>query len=159
MTLVRYIFRDHLIGHVAAAATKIPPRPHVAPPKLLLQMRELPQQLVRRLPLQPLYQPADRHLRRYRHEQMYMIFRYMPLHNRHFVLTTNLSDHISYSQRYFSRQRRTTIFRAPYQMQVNLNCMRTPSIFFHLPTLSYRRANVLKLSPKGEGFDPPKVRQ
>jgi hypothetical protein len=45
-------------------------------------------------------------------------------------------------------------------MQVNFkNCVRATSIFFHPPTLSYRRANVLKLSPKGEGFDPPKVRQ
>ena len=90
MTQVRYVLGYHLVGYVAAAATKIPSCPQVASPKLLVQMRKLAQQLVRTLSLQPLYQSADRYLRRYRDKQMYMIFRHMPLHDRHFVLTTDL---------------------------------------------------------------------
>src|SRR5512141_956544 len=90
MTLVRYVLGYHFVGHVAAAATKIPSCPQVASPKLLLQMRELAQHLVRTLPLQPLYHSANGYLRRYRDKQMHMIFRHMPLHDRHFVLPTYL---------------------------------------------------------------------
>jgi len=104
MTLVRYILGYHLVGHIAAAATKIPSRPQVPSPKLLLQVRKLPQHLVRTLPLQPLYQSANRYLRGYRYKQMNMIFRHMPLHDRHFVLSTYLPYQISHSRCHFSRQ-------------------------------------------------------
>jgi hypothetical protein len=107
MTLIRYVFRYHLIGHIAAAAAEIPSRPQMSSPKLPVQMRKFPHQLVRRLPLQPLDQSAYRYLWRYRHKQMQMIFRHMPLQARHFVRTENL----------------------------------------------------LKPSPKGEGFNPPRVGQ
>jgi len=160
MTLVRYILGYHLVGHVAAAATKIPSCPQVAPPKLLLQMRKLAQHLVRTLPLQPLYQSADRYLRRYRYKQMNMIFRHMPLHDRHFVLTAYLPYQISHSRCHFSRQRWTPILRRPYYVQMNLeNRVSAVSIFLHPQALSYCELNVLKLSPKGEGFNPPKMGQ
>jgi len=129
MTLVRYVLGYHLVGHVAAAATKIPSCPQVAPPKLLLQM-------------------------------MNMIFRHMPLHDRHFVLTTYLPYQISHSRCHFFRQCWTPILRRPYYVQMNLeNRVRAVSIFLHPKTLSYCELNVLKLSPKAEGFDPPKMRQ
>ena len=37
------------------------------------------------------------------------------------------------------------------------NRVSTVSIFLHPQTLSYCQLNVLKLSPKGEGFNPPKM--
>lgn len=160
MTLVRYVLNYHFVGHVAAAATKIPPCPQVATPKLLLQMRKLAQHLVRTLTLQPLYQSTDRYLRWYRHKQMHMIFRHMTLHDRHFVLPANLPYQISHSRRHFPRQRWSPILRRPYYVQMYLeNRVRAVSIFLHPQTLSYCELNVLKLSPKGEGFDPPKMGQ
>jgi len=157
MTLIRYILGYHLVRHIAAAASKIPPRPQVPSPKLLLQMRELAQHLVRTLSLQPLYHSADRYLRRYRYKQMNVIFRHMPLHDRHFVLPAYLPYQISHSRCDFPRQRRTPILRRPYYMQMNLeNRVRAVPIFLHPRSLSYCDLNVLKLSPKGEGFNPPK---
>jgi hypothetical protein len=160
MTLVRYVLRYHFVGHVAAATTKIPSCPQVATPKLLLQMRKFAQHFVRTFPFQPLYQSTDRYLRWYRYKQMHMIFRHMTLHDRHFVLPTYLPYQISHSRCHFPRQRGTPILRRPYYMQMDLkNRVRAVSIFLHPQTLSYRELNVLKLSPKGEGFDPPKMRQ
>ena len=160
MTLVRYVLGYHFVGHVAAAATKISPCPQVTTPKLLLQMRKLAQHLVRTLPLQPLYQSTNRYLRWYRHKQMHMIFRHMTLHNRHFVLPTYLPYQIPHPRCHFSRQRWTPILRRPYYMQMDLeNRVRPMTIFLHPQTLSYCHLNVLKLSPKGEGFNPPKMRQ
>ena len=160
MTLVRYVLGYHFVGHVAAAATKIPPCPQVPTPKLLLQMRKLAQQLVRTLTLQPLYQSTDRYLRWYRHKQMHMIFRHMTLHDRHFVLPTYLPYQIPHSRCHFSRQRWSPILRRPYYVQMYLeNRVGAVSIFLHPQTLSYCELNVLKLSPKGEGFNPPKMGQ
>jgi hypothetical protein len=160
MTLIRYIFFDYFVGHVSATAAKIPSRPQMSSPKLLLQMRKLSHQLVRCFPLQPLDQPAYRYLWWDRHKQMQMIFRYMPFQDRHFMLPTDISNQISYSGCNFSRQRRTTILRRPYQMQMNLeNCVRSASILLHSHTLPHRTVYLLKPSPKGEGFNPPRVGQ
>lgn len=160
MTLVRYVLGYHFVGHVAAAATKIPSCPHVASPKLLLQMRELAQHLVRTLPLQPLYHSANGYLWGYRDKQMHMIFRHMPLHDRHFMLPTYLPYQIPHSRCHFSRQRWSPILRRPYYVQMYLeNRVGAVPIFLHPQTLSYCQLNVLKLSPKGEGFNPPKMGQ
>jgi hypothetical protein len=44
-------------------------------------------------------------------------------------------------------------------VQMNLeDGVRTTTVIFHAATLA-RQANLLKPSPKGEGFDPPRVRQ
>jgi len=160
MTLVRYIFGYHLVAYVAATATKISPCPQVATPKLLLQMPKLAQHLVQTLTLQPLYHSADRYLRGYRYKQMHMIFRHMTLHDRHFVLPTYLSYQIPHSRCHFPRQRWSPILRRPYYVQMYLeNRVGAVSIFLHPQTLSYCELNVLKLSPKGEGFNPPKMGQ
>jgi hypothetical protein len=45
-------------------------------------------------------------------------------------------------------------------MEVYLkNRMRTTSIFFHPSIIREGYENLLKPSPKGEGFDPPRGRQ
>jgi hypothetical protein len=45
-------------------------------------------------------------------------------------------------------------------MQMNFeNRVRPMTIFLHPQTLSCCHLNVLKLSPKGEGFNPPKMGQ
>jgi hypothetical protein len=68
---------------------------------------------------------------------MQMIFRHISLHNRHFVLPTNLTYQIPPSQRCFFRQRRAPILRPPDPVKKNLeNRMRAASMFFHPSTLS-----------------------
>ena len=103
MTLRFDVFNDCIIGHIAATTAKVASRPDVAPPELLPQMRILVQQLVGRLPLQALQKPTDRNPRWYRHKQVCMIFRYMPLENRYIVRTTYLPDHIPNPYTNFAR--------------------------------------------------------
>src|SRR5580658_4884925 len=87
---------DYIVRHVAGTAAEIASRPQVAYPKLLLQVRKLSQKVVRRTALQPLRQPTDRHLRRQRDQQMYVVLRYMPFHDRDLMLPADVPDQIPY---------------------------------------------------------------
>ena len=132
MALIGNILRNHLIGHVPATATKVAPRPQMPPPELLLQMGELAQQLVGRLPFQPLDQPTDRHLRGNRHEQMQMSFGHVAFHDRYFMLSADLANQIAHPQGHFARQRWPAIFRGPDQMQVDFkDGVGTAPLLFH----------------------------
>jgi hypothetical protein len=73
--------------------------PHVLPPVVLLDVREFQHDLVGRLPLQPLQQPADRYLWWDRHQQMHVIFRHVPFHDLHIVSPADLPDQIPHSRR------------------------------------------------------------
>lgn len=160
MTLRLNVFHDGIVGHVAATAAKVASRPDVPSPKFLPQMRKFVQQLVGRLPLQALQKSADRNLRRYRHEQVNMVLRHMPLENRNIMMTTDLPDQIPNPCPNFARQHPTPILRNPDQMQMNLvHSVRAMPIVFHAPNLAYRKQKLLKPSPKGEGFNPPRVGQ
>ena len=160
MTLTLNILRHHFIRDISTAAAKIPSRPDMPTPKLLLQMRKLLQQLVRRLPFQPLYQPADRYLRRYRYKNMHVIFRNVPLHDRYLFIPTNLSDQFTYPSRHFPGQGWPSVLRHPHQVQVYFEYAVRPSpILFHTPYLPQPYQCMLKPSPKGEGFNPPRLGQ
>ena len=159
MVLLLDVLHYHFVSHVAAAATKVPLRPDVSAPELLSKVREFLKQFVGRLPFQPLQQSADCHLWRNAHEQMNMIARYVSFHNGHFVARADFSNQVSHSQTDFTRESRTAIFRSPDDMQMDLeNSVSATTIIFHAATLA-RHSNLLKPSPKGEGFDPPRVRQ
>ena len=159
MVLFFDVLHYHFIGHVATAATEVSPRPDVSSPELLLKVRKLLQQFIGRLPFQPLQQAADGHLWRDAHKQMYMIARDVTFHYRDFVFCTNLSNQVSHSQTNFTCKSRTTIFSRPDNVQMNLKygVSATP-VIFHATTLAWQ-SNLLKPSPKGEGFDPPRLRQ
>ena len=121
-------------------------------PKLFLQVRELSQQVMRRPAFQPLHQTADSDLRRQRDQQMHVIFRHVPFHDRDFVLPADIPDQIPHSCGDFTLQRRPSILRDPHQMQVDFEySVRAPPVFRHPRSLS--GAHALKPSPKGEGFD------
>src|SRR5688500_15152091 len=75
-----------------AAAAEAPPRPHVTAPELPPQRRELLQQLVRRLALEPRHQVADRHPRRDRHQQVTMVLADGPLQDQGVELAADLAD-------------------------------------------------------------------
>ena len=159
MILLLDILHYHFICHIATAATKIPSRPDVPPPELLSQVRKLRQQLVGRLPFQPLQQSTDCHLRRDTYKQMNVIARDVSFHYRHFVARAYFSNQVSHSQTDFARERRAAVFGRPNDVQMYLeDGMSAAPIIFHAATLAWQQ-NLLKPSPKGEGFDPPRVRQ
>ena len=85
-----------------------------------VQMRKVGQQVVRRLPFQPLQQPTDRYLRRDRHEQVHVVLGYMALHDLDLVLGTDISDQIPHSRGHFSTQGSSSILRYPDPMQMDL---------------------------------------
>lgn len=110
--------------------------------------------------LQTLNQTADRNLRWYRHEQVDVILRNVPLHDRHIVLTADLLDQITDSCTHFPRQHSPPVLRYPNQMQMYLkHCVPAMSIFSHAPNLAHRTEYLLKPSPKGDGLDPPSIGQ
>ena len=134
--LLGYVFRDYLIADVSRAAAEVSPRPKVSAPELLLQMRKLRQQVVRCLPFQPWQQSTDRHLRRYRYEQVYVVFGHMSLHDFHFVLRTYIPDQITHSRRHLATQRWSAILGYPHQVQMDLEYgMRTASVICHPSSL------------------------
>ena len=159
MILLLDVLHYHFIRHVATAATEVSSRPNVSSPELLAKVRKLLQKLISCLPFQPLQQSADCHLRRYAHEQVNVVTRDVPFHYGDFVRRTDFSNQVSDSETDFTRESGAAIFRSPDQMQMNLKygVSATP-IIFHAATLA-RPQNLLKPSPKGEGFDPPRVRQ
>lgn len=72
------------------------------------------------LPLQHLEQPADCYLRRDAHEKVYVIFRDMPLHDRHFLIAADFPYQFSDSKPDFTRHHRLAVFGDPDDVQVNL---------------------------------------
>lgn len=60
--------------------------------ELPLQARRVRQQMAGGLPIQPLRQAADRHLRRNRYEQVHVIIGYVALHDPYFVLPADFAD-------------------------------------------------------------------
>lgn len=159
MILLLDVLHYHFICHVATAATKVSSRPDVPSPELLSQVWELSQQFVGCLAFEPLQQSADGHLRRDTYKQMYVIARDVPFHYRHFVRRAYFSNQVSHPKTDFTSECRSSVFRCPNNVQMNLeNGVSATPVIFHEATLA-RPANLLKPSPKGEGFDPPRVRQ
>ena len=156
MTLLLDVLLDHFICHVPAAATKVPSRPDVSAPELLTKMRKLLQQLEGCLPFQPLHESGDRYLRWNADEQMDMVARDVTFDNCYLVSATYLTDQLSHSQPDFARQDGAAVFGSPDYVQMNFkDRMRAVSVIFHGATLAWE-SNLLKPSPKGEGFDPPR---
>src|ERR1019366_10803851 len=90
--LFGYVFCNRIVGHIAGTTAERASRPQVASPKLLLQMRKLSRKVVRRAALQPLHQPTDRHLRWQRDQQVHVLLRYMPFHDRDLMLPADVPD-------------------------------------------------------------------
>jgi hypothetical protein len=70
--LLGNVLRDYLVGDVTRTAAEVSSRPQVPPPELLLQMRKFCQQVVCRLPFQPL-QPVRYGLRHRKRAPVHMI--------------------------------------------------------------------------------------
>jgi hypothetical protein len=73
--------------------------------------------------------------------------------------SADFSDDVTNAQRHITRQYLLPILGYPYNMQMNAKYgVCTMSIFWHTYSIP-QHENMLKLSPKGEGFNPPKSRQ
>jgi len=120
MLLLFDVLLDDFIGHVAARHAEVPSGPHVPPPELLAQVRELTHQLVRTLPFQHLQQPTNRDLRWNRDEQMHVIFRDVPLDDRDFLITANFADQFPQPRAHFPGHDWLAVLGDPNQVQVNL---------------------------------------
>jgi hypothetical protein len=93
--------------------------------------------VVRSPTLQPLHQAADCHLRRQQDQQMHVILRHVPLHDRYFMLPADVPVQIPHPYRYLTRQRGSAILRDPHQMQMDFEySVRAPTIFRHPRSLS-----------------------
>jgi len=132
MILLFNVLRDYCVRHVAATDAEVPARPHVTTPEFLPQVCKLVHQLERILPFQHLEQTADCHLRRNRDEQMDMIFRDVPFHDRDFVVAADFADQLSDPQPDFTCQHWLAVLRDPDDVQVNLERgVRAAPVIFH----------------------------
>lgn len=120
MALLLDVLLDDFVRDVPRADAEVSARPHVPPPELLAQVRELVHQLVRGLPFQHLEQPADRHLRRDRDEQVHVILRDVPLVDGHLLVPADLADQFPEPGADLARHDRLAVLGNPVQMQVDL---------------------------------------
>lgn len=120
MILLLNVLRDDFVSDISRTDAEVPARPHVPPPELLSQMRKFMHQLEGTFPFQHLEQTPDCHLRRDTHEQMHMVTRDVPLHNRDFMVATDFADQFSGSQTNFTRHHWLTVLCHPDEVQVNL---------------------------------------
>lgn len=136
--LVFNIGLDDIVGDVATAATKVTTSPHVAAQKRFSKMGKFAEQLMRTFPFQPLNQTANRYLRRYRDQQMHMVFGYMPFQYLNFLHSTYFSNQITYPSPHFSSENGPPILGDPNQVQVNgKNAVRTMPILSHILRLAH----------------------
>ena len=157
MVLLLNVLLDGLVRDVARTDAEVSTRPHVPPPELLPQVRKLTHHLVRCLPFQHLEQATDGHLRWNRDEQMHMIFRDVPFDNRDFLVTADFSNQLSQTGADLARHDWLAVLGDPDQMQVNAkNRVCAMPILCHGDELYHAPENLLKSSPKGEGFNPPR---
>ncbi len=132
MILLLNVLRDDFVRDISRTNAEVPARPPVPSPEFLSQMCKLVHQLERTLPFQHLEQTADGHLRRDTHEQMDMVFRDVPFHDRDFVVAADFANQFSDSQPDFTCQHRLAVLRDPDDVQVNLErSVRAAPVIFH----------------------------
>jgi len=84
-----------------------------------------------------------------RHKKMYMIFGDVTFQNFYILSFANLTDQVTDTNGHVSKENRFAVFRDPYYMNLQIgNGMNPSAIMLH------NTANLLKSSPKGEGFSP-----
>jgi len=135
--LIGEVLGNDFVRDVAGTATEVASCPQMPAPELLLQMRELRQQVMRGSAFQPLHQPADRRLRRNRHEQMHMVLRDVPFQDRDIMLPADITDQIPHPPSHLALQRRPSVLRNPHQVQMDVEySVRAPPVFRHPRSLS-----------------------
>ena len=157
MRLLRNVGLDDLVSDVATAATEVAASPDMAPPKPLAQVRELGEQAIGTFAFHPLDEATDGDMRRDGDHDMDMIRRDMPLQD----IDARLPTFFPYNRPHplcdLTAQDLVAIFGDPHDMEVDgKRRMGAMAIVTHAPQSTQ---NLLKLPPKGGGFDPPNWRQ
>jgi len=156
-TLRGDVLRDNLVGYIAAAADEVASCPKVAAPELPVEASVLRQQVVRRLALHGLHQPARRYVRRGADEQMHMVTAYRALEDLDVEGATCLPDQLTHPTPDFAFQDRLAVLGREHEMVVQLiHGVRGSTVLAHT---EHRTASLLKASPEGEGFHPPRMGQ
>ena len=153
MRLLGDVRLDDVVRHVATTAAKVAACPHVAAPKLAAQLRKLREQAIGTLALHPLDQATDGDLRWDGDHDMDMIRGDMALQDIDSSLLALFPDDGTDPLRDLTAQRFVAILGDPDNMQMNAEGrVRPMAIVTH--TLESIE-NLLKLPPKGGGFNPP----
>ena len=157
MRLLRNVRFDDLVSDIAAAAAEVAPRPDMAAPKALPHMRKFGQQTIGAFAFYPLDQATDGNMRRDGDHDMDMIWRDMPLQDIDARLPTFFPYNRPHPLSDLTAQDLVAIFGDPHDMEVDgKRRMGAMAIVTHVPQSTQ---NLLKLPPKGGGFDPPNWRQ
>ena len=153
MRLLGNVRFDDLVGDVAAAATKVAPRPDMAPPKALPHMGKFGQQPIGAFAFHPLDQAADRDVRRDGDHHMDMVGQDLPLEDIDAGLLALFTDDATAPFCDLTTQHLLAVRGDPDDMQVDgKRRMGAMAIVTHVPQSTQ---NLLKLPPKGGGFAPP----
>lgn len=114
------VFIDHLIRNRAGCDRKIPPRPEMSAPILLLEVWELLEQETGAGSLEPLHDLADILMGAIADEHMYMVRRYLAGDNVKLVLNRNLAQEVAHPRRHWPRQHSLAVLRAPHQVNLEI---------------------------------------
>jgi hypothetical protein len=142
------ILHDNFVSHITRTGRKVSTCPDVPAPECPAERLELGKHLPRTLALDALHEPTDGQVRRNRYEDVNMVLRNMPFQNLHILGTTYLPYQFSGTLGRFTAQNTFAIFRNPHEMIFQIvGGMAGLAIMLHAQ-------NILKSSPKGEGFSP-----
>src|SRR5262245_11721548 len=156
-TLSPNVLRNHFIGHVPTRTDEVAPHPQVLAPELLPQTTALVQQGMRAFALNGLQHAARSQGGRYAQEQVDLVGPDMARHNLNVVAPTNLADQVPPLLGNLASQDRLAVLGGEDEMIVQLidsvggSTVRAQA--------RHRTASLLKASPEGEGFRPPRRRQ
>ena len=156
-TLRPNVLRDHLVGYVPARTYEVSATPKVPAPERRPQLPVVHEKSVRGLTLDGLHHPARSYMRRHAQQQMPMIGPDMARQDFDVVTPTNLADQVPHLLGNLAPQDRLALLGGENEMVVQLiDGMggATVGTYAH-----HRTASLLKASPQGEGFLPPRMRQ
>ena len=157
MGLLRNVRFDDFVRDMAAAAAEGAPRPDMAAPKALPQMRELGQQTIGAFAFHALDQATDRDVRWDRDHHMDMARRDVPLEDIAAGLLALFTDNGPDPLGDLTAQHFMAVLGDPDDMEVDgKRRMGAMAIVTHALQSTQNR---LKLPPQGGGFAPPKRRQ
>ena len=156
------ILLDYLISHIARACRKVPSRPQMASPELATQFTKFLQHFSTTGPFQLLHQLTDCYVGWHRHQQMHVIFGYMPTQHIHIQFRTLHPHQLSQSFSNLAPQHWLAIFGDPDHMIFDVvHRMRCFSIAAHSRILrrSYLFQPVVKTAHLKVGVFHPIYRQ
>src|SRR5712691_10937509 len=151
-TLELDILRDHFVRDVPAAADEVAARPQVPTPELRPQPPMVLQEMMGRLALDRLHDPARREVRRDAQKQMDMSRPDVTLQDLDVERPADLPNQIPNLRPDLSSQHRLAILRDEHEVVVQrIHRMGGSTIFAHGAD---RISSPLKASPEGEGVHP-----